>query len=165
VIFTLPHELHALWRWNRALLTEVLFGSVRETLLTLLSDPKWLCAQPGIVATLHTWSRTLSFHAHVHCLISGGGLTVPGCWQPVRMGYLLPVAVVRALFRGQVLGAIEELWLTGRLQTPPHWPADGVRQVLVAAARQKVEYLHCGALPPWAGRGEVSGALRAGRAD
>jgi hypothetical protein len=118
-------------------MTEVLFSCVRETLLTLLSDPKWLGAQPGILATLHTWSRTLSFHAHVHCLLSGGGLTVRGCWQPVRMGYLLPVAVVRALFRGQVLGAIEELWLTGRLQTPPHWPADGVRQVLIAAARQK----------------------------
>jgi hypothetical protein len=60
---------------------------------------------------------------------------VQGCWQPVRTGYLLPVAVVRALFRGQVLGEIERLWLTGQLQTPPTWPADEVRQVLVAAAR------------------------------
>jgi hypothetical protein len=137
VIFTLPSELHELWRWNRQLMTEVLFTSVRETLLTLLNDPKWLGATPGMIAALHTWSRTLSFHAHVHCLVSGGGLTVPGCWQPVRTGYLLPVAVVRSLFRGKVLGAIEELWLTGRLQPPPHWPADGVRRVLVAAARQK----------------------------
>jgi hypothetical protein len=137
VIFTLPHELHALWRWNRAVMTEVLFASVRETLLTLLRDPKWLGATPGILATLHTWSRTLALHAHVHCLISGGGLTVHGQWQPVRTGYLLPVAVVRSLFRGKVLGAIEELWLTGRLQTPPHFADDGVRQVLVAAARQK----------------------------
>jgi hypothetical protein len=137
VIFTLPHELHELWRWNRAVLTEVLFSSVRETLLTLLHDPKWLGATPGILATLHTWSRTLAFHAHVHCLISGGGLTVPGAWQPVRTGFLLPVAVVRALFRGKVLGEIERLWLTGRLQTPPHWAEDGVRQVLVQAARQK----------------------------
>jgi hypothetical protein len=136
-IFTLPHELHALWRWNRAVMTEVLFASVRETLLTLLRDSKWLGATPGIVATLHTWSRTLALHAHVHCFISGGGLTVQGPWAPVRTGYLLPVAVVRALFRGKVLGAIEELWLTGRLQTPPHFADDGVRQVLVEAARQK----------------------------
>jgi hypothetical protein len=48
VIFTLPHELHDLWRWNRQAMTAVLFGSVRETLLTLLSDPKWLGATPGI---------------------------------------------------------------------------------------------------------------------
>src|SRR6202008_177228 len=44
VIFTVPSELHELWQWNRAALTEVLFGSVRETLLTLLGDPQWLGA-------------------------------------------------------------------------------------------------------------------------
>jgi len=137
VIFTLPSELHEVWRWNRALLTEVLFRSVRETLLTLLHAPKWLGATPGILATLHTWSRTLAFHAHVHCLVSGGGLTVRGQWGAVRTGYLLPVAVVRALFRGKVLGAIEELWSTGQLSLPPRLADDGVRQVLVAAARQK----------------------------
>jgi hypothetical protein len=84
VIFTLPHELHVLWRWNRPLLTEVLFRSVRETLLTLLHDPKWLGATPGISAALYTWSRTLAFHAHVPCLVSGGGLTVQGQWRAVR---------------------------------------------------------------------------------
>jgi hypothetical protein len=137
VIFTLPHELHEVWRWNRKLLTEVLFTSVRETLLTLLSDSKWLGATPGILATLHTWSRTLAFHAHVHCLVSGGGLTVDGQWRQIRTGFLLPVAVVRALFRGKVLGEVERVWLTGQLQTPPHLPEDSVRQVLVEAARQK----------------------------
>jgi hypothetical protein len=137
VIFTLPSELHELWCWNRHALTEVLFTSVRETLLTLLSDPKWLGATPGILATLHTWSRTLALHPHAHCLVSGGGLTVQGSWQPVRTGYLLPVAVVRALLQGKVLGELEALWLSGRLQAPAHWPDDGVRQVLVAAARHQ----------------------------
>jgi hypothetical protein len=137
VIFTLPSELHELWQWNRQLMTEVLFSGVRETFSTLLQDPKWLGATPGILATLHTWSRTLAFHVHVHCLVSGGGLTVQGCWQPVRTGYLLPGAVVRSLFRGKVLGAIETLWLTGQLQVPPHFPEDGVRRVLVEAARPK----------------------------
>jgi hypothetical protein len=93
VIFTLPSELHELWRWNRAMLTAVLFSCVRETVLTLLSDSKWLGAQPGILAALHTWSRTLAFHAHVHCLVSGGGLTVCDSWVAVRTGFLLPVAV------------------------------------------------------------------------
>jgi hypothetical protein len=137
VIFTLPSELHELWRWNRQALTEVLFTSVRETLLTLLGDPKWLGATPGILATLHTWGRTLTLHPHVHCLVSGGGLTVDGSWVSVRTGFLLPVAVVRALFRGKVLGALEALWLRGRLQAPAHWPDDAVRQVLVEAARQQ----------------------------
>ena len=137
VIFTLPSELHEVWRWNRQALTAVLFSSVRETLLTLLSDPKWLGATPGMLATLHTWSRTLAFHAHVHCLVSGGGLTVDGSWVSVRTGFLLPVAVVRSVFRGKVLGALEELWLRGQLVGPPHFADDGVRRVLVEAARQK----------------------------
>jgi hypothetical protein len=137
VIFTLPSELHELWRWNRAALIEVLFRSVRETLLTLLDDPKWLGAQPGILATLHTWGRTLALHPHVHCLVSGGGLNAEGQWGAVRTGFLLPVAVVRSLFRGKVLGAIEALWTTGQLQVPPSFEADSVRRVLVAAARQK----------------------------
>ena len=107
VIFTLPSELHELWRWNRQLMTELLFRCVRETLRTLLSDPKWLGAQPGILAALHTWGRTLALHPHGHCLVSGGGLTVDGSWQSVRTGYLFPVAVVRSLFRGKVLGTLE----------------------------------------------------------
>jgi len=137
VIFTLPSELHELWRWNRPGLTEVLFTSVRETLVTLLGDPQWLGATPGILATLHTWGRTLTLHPHVHCLVSGGGLDAAGQWHAGRSGYLLPVAVVRALFRGKVLGAIEALWTTGHLQVPPALGDDGVRGVLITAARQK----------------------------
>jgi hypothetical protein len=137
VIFTLPSELHELWRWNRQLMTELLFRCVRETLRTLLSDPKWLGAQPGILAALHTWGRTLALHPPVHCLVSGGGLSVDGSWQAVRTGYLFPVAVVRSLFRGKVLGALEDLWGTGQLRLPLHLDDEGVRGMLVEAARQK----------------------------
>jgi hypothetical protein len=136
VIFTLPSELHELWQWNRAAMTELFFTSVRETLCTLLGDPTWLGATPGVLATLHTWGRTLALHPHVHCLVSGGGLDAEGQWRAVSTGYLLPVAVVRSLFRGKVLGAIETLWLTRQLQCPPRLADDGVRRVLVAAARQ-----------------------------
>jgi hypothetical protein len=55
----------------------------------------------------------------------------------VRTGFLVPMTVVRSLFRGKVLGAIEDLWLRGQLQLPPHLADEGVRQVLVEAARQK----------------------------
>jgi hypothetical protein len=136
VIFTLPSELHGLWQWNRAAMTAVLFTSVRETLFTLLGDPTWLGATPGILAALHTWGRTLTLHPHVHCLVSGGGLDAEGQWGAVRTGFLLPVAVVRSLFRGKVLGAIEQWWLTGQLQFPPYLDDDGIRRVLIAAARQ-----------------------------
>ncbi len=70
VIFTLPHELNPLWLANVSLMTALLFQAVRDTLCTLLADPKYLGAQPGILAALHTWSQTLVLHPHVHCLVT-----------------------------------------------------------------------------------------------
>jgi hypothetical protein len=133
----LPSELHALWQWNRAALREVLVTSVRETPCTLLGDPQWRGATAGILAALQTWGRTLALPPQVHGLVSGGGVAATGQGQTVRTGSLLPVAGVRALVRGKGLGAIEQLWLTGQRQVPPHLDDDGVRQVLVEAARQK----------------------------
>src|SRR5439155_14453375 len=118
-------------------MTELLFRCVRETLCVLLGDPKWLGAQPGVLAALHTWGRTLALHPHVHCLVTGGGLSPEGSWRAITNGYLLPVAVVRPLFRGKVLGELETLGTTGQLVLPPHLDDDGMRRVLVAAARQK----------------------------
>jgi Putative transposase len=155
VLFTLPSERHELWQWKRAALTEVLFTSVRETLPTVLGAPKWRGATPGIGAALHTWGRTLTLHPRVHCLVSGGGLDAEGQGGAVRTGFLLPVAVGRALVRDKGLGALEAVWTTGHLPVPPSVGDDGVRRGLGAAARQK-----------WNIRiAEVSGPLRAGWTD
>ena len=59
VIFTLPHDLNPLWLANVPVMTTLLFQTVRDTLCTLLADPQYLGAQPGILAALHTWSQTL----------------------------------------------------------------------------------------------------------
>jgi len=106
VIFTLPHDLNALWLANVPVMTTLLFQAVRDTLGTLLADPKYLGAQPGIIAALHTWSQTLVLHPHVHCLVTGGGLTPAGQWVAVRHGFLLPMRVVMAVFRGKMLAAL-----------------------------------------------------------
>src|SRR5262249_26086345 len=108
VIFTLPHDLNPLWLANVPLLTTLLFQAVRDTLVELLADPKYLGAQPGILAALHTWSQTLILHPHVHCLVTGGGLAPDGQWKAVRNGFLLPVRVVMAVFRGKLLAAIRQ---------------------------------------------------------
>src|SRR5215467_9573460 len=108
VIFTLPHDLNPLWLANVPVMTTLLFQAVRATLSALLADPKYLGAQPGIMAALHTWSQTLVLHPHVHCLVTGGGLTPTGQWVAVRNGFLLPVRVVMAVFRGKLLAAIRQ---------------------------------------------------------
>jgi Putative transposase len=81
-------------------------------------DAKYLGAQPGMVAALHTWSQTLVLHPHVHCLVTGGGLTSDGHWRAVRQGFLLPARVVMAVFRGKMLAAIRQAYARGALVLP-----------------------------------------------
>lgn len=118
VIFTIPHDLNPLWLGTTPLLTPLLFQTVRETLLTLLADPQYLGAQPGIIAALHTWGQTLVLHPHIHCLVTGGGLTADGQWKAVRNGFLLPVRVAMAIFRGKFLAALRTAWQRDDLQLP-----------------------------------------------
>jgi len=118
VIFTLPHDLNPLWLANVPVMTTLLFQAVRDTLCTLLTDPKYLGAQPGIIAALHTWSQTLLLHPHLHCLVTGGGLTPAGQWVAVRNGFLLPARVVMAVFRGKMVAALRQTVARGELALP-----------------------------------------------
>jgi len=118
VIFTLPHDLNPLWLANVPVMSGWLFQAVRATLVELLVAPKYLGAQPGILAALHTWSQTLVLHPHVHCLVTGGGLSADGQWKAVRHGFLLPVRVVMAVFRGKLLAAIRQALARAELGLP-----------------------------------------------
>src|SRR4029450_712218 len=94
------------------------FQPARDTLCTRLADPKSLGAQPGIIAAPHTWSQTLGLHPHLHCLVTGGGLTPAGQWVAVRHGFLLPARVVMAVFRGKMMAAIRQTFARGALALP-----------------------------------------------
>jgi hypothetical protein len=124
VIFTMPDELRALWLGNVRVMTTLLLATVHETLADLLGDAKYLGACPGIIAALHTWSQTLVLHPHLHCLVTGGGLTDAGHWRPVRNGFLLPVRVVMVVFRGKLLAALRQ----GLAPDPLTWPEGRSRQ-------------------------------------
>jgi hypothetical protein len=137
VVFTLPGELRELWRWNQLDMAKLLFQTVRETLMTLLEDPRHLGARPGILATLHTWGRTLVLHPHIHCLVTGGGLTPEGTWKPVRDGFLLPLRVVRVVYRGMLLSKLEGLLRQGRLHLPPKTNLKRTLALLKDVARKK----------------------------
>jgi len=112
VVFTLPSELHSLARRNRALIFDLLMKSAAASLLELGRDPKWLgeSAQLGIAAVLHTWSRELLFHPHVHCIVTGGGLSsVSQRWISAPPDFLFPTRVLGSLFRGKFLAGLERL--------------------------------------------------------
>lgn len=118
VIFTLPHDLNPLWQLNMTQMTGLLFQSVRDTLMELLGDTKYSGAQPGMMLAFHSWGRTLVLHPHVHGLVTGGGLNPTGQWVSVRNGYLLPVHVVTALFRGKFVWGVRRLWKRGEITLP-----------------------------------------------
>lgn len=118
VIFTVPHDLNPLWHANLTSMTGLLFQSVRATVMDLLGDPKHVGAQPGLMLAFHSWGRTLVFHPHVHGLVTGGGVSPTGQWVSVRNGFLLPVHVVTALFRGKFVWGVRRLWQRGDLTLP-----------------------------------------------
>lgn len=136
VIFTLPHELLDLWRYNSRWLADQMFQACRDTLIMLLSDPKHLGALPGIMMTLHTWGRTLSLHPHIHCLVTGGGLDHARHWRALKYDYLLPVAVVKSVFRGKLLSRLWEALTARRLILPP-WQTPAAIQRLLRQLNDK----------------------------
>lgn len=73
IVFTLPHELNPVFMGNRAKLFDLLFLAASQTLLKHAKMPEYLGAEPGITMVLHTWGQDLSFHPHVHCIVSAGG--------------------------------------------------------------------------------------------
>lgn len=118
VIFTIPDTLRDLWSLNRKQITNLMFQCARDTIFDLLEDKKHLGAKPGIIASFHTWTKTLLIHPHVHCLVTGGGLTPEGKWEGVTKSYLFPFALARDLFRGKMIDAIMKALLKGELTLP-----------------------------------------------
>jgi hypothetical protein len=137
VIFTLPHDLNPLWRWNVRRMTALLFGTMRDTVYEFLQDPKYLGATPGILAALHTWGQTLVLHPHLHCLITAGGVTPEGQWREAKRRFLFPIRAVSVVFRGKFLAAMRRDLEAGRLQLPPDLPAPKVHTLLNKLGRKK----------------------------
>jgi hypothetical protein len=116
VVFTLPHELGRLARGNRKTIFDLLFSAAARTLLKLGNDDRRLGALLGVTAVLHTWTRDLRFHPHVHCIVTGGGLRPTGDrWVFSRAKYLFPIRMLSDLFRGKFLDGLARLYDRGKL--------------------------------------------------
>ena len=117
VFFTLPSQLYGLALANREKVFDMLFASAAETLLELGRDPKHLGAELGITSVLHTWTRELRFHPHVHSIVTGGGLSLDGeRWVETKPDFLFPVRVIGAFFRGKFLDRLVHAYERGQLR-------------------------------------------------
>ncbi len=139
VVFTLPHELNSIIMGNRKQLFKLLFDASAQTLLSFGADTQYLGATPGIISVLHTWGQQLSFHPHVHCIVSGGGIVqqqgevrwVDGKKNDWR--FLFPVKAMNIVFRAKYLQGLKAMLVNQSIQPP----ADMDITVLINALYKK----------------------------
>jgi hypothetical protein len=116
VVFTLPHDLSGLALQNKKLLYDLLFRAAAETLIEIAADPKYLGADIGFLAVLHTWGQNLQHHPHIHCVIPAGGLALDHArWIRAPTSFFLPVRVLSKVFRGKFVDGLKRLFQAKKL--------------------------------------------------
>ena len=119
MVFTLPHELNALCLANRKLFYDLLFSVSSKTVKAFCGrqDKK----TPGIISVLHTWGQQLSFHPHIHMLVTGGGADASGSFFSIAKAngyYLFPVKAMRRIYRAMFLHELYEALKAKKLIVP-----------------------------------------------
>jgi len=99
VTFTVPQELRFLIRSNQKLFYSILFQAASESLKKLLSDPKYAGGESGFKAILHTWTRQLIYHPHLHLIVPGGAFDIErNVWNNIKYE-TIPVKLLSRIFR------------------------------------------------------------------
>lgn len=116
-VFTLPPALRDLFKGNFAELARLFMRSVVGLLLDLCKDERHLGAVPAVFAILHTANQQLHWHPHLHVAVTGGGYDpVTGLWkQPASNRFFLPVAAMKAGFKGRFITGLRTLFKQGKL--------------------------------------------------
>lgn len=116
LVFTLPQALRPTLRRHHKALLPALMRAAAESLIALARDPRYVGGTVGVLAVLHTWSRTLTWHPHVHCLVPGVGVTAAGAICLARKSFLVPVRALSDLFRARFVhharGAVQGLQIS-----------------------------------------------------
>jgi len=141
VTFTLPAELRPLARSHQKTIYNLLFRASAAALLQLAQDPRFVGARLGMVGVLHTWTRQLLYHPHVHYLVTGGGLTNDGRWRSSRPDFLVPVKALSRIFRAKFRDQLKKTALFVQVE-PRVWRKDWVvHSAPVGSGQQAFQYL------------------------
>jgi hypothetical protein len=108
IVFTISHDLHPIWRWNRKSFTGLMLRAAWHTLRDLLGDECWLGALPGAIAVFQSWDDEMQEHCHLHFIVTAGGLDRQGRWKEANGQFLLPTQVLATKFRGKFLAYLRE---------------------------------------------------------
>jgi len=148
VVFTVPHDLLELFRFNREVMYNLLFEKAWQTLLIFAKDPKLLGAHLGAIAILHTWDQQLKFHPHVHFIVPAGGIDNKAVWKSSKQQgeFLFDVKHLSRKFSATFAQKLRELKKQGKIKK--FVPRDLIKKPWVVYAKQAfgspdsvVEYL------------------------
>ncbi len=107
--FTLPEGLREVARSHQKLVYGLLFRASAAATQQLAQDLRFVGGTLGMVGVLHTWTRALIYHPHIHYLVPGGALAADGsAWRPAREDFLLPVRALSVLFRAKFRDALRQ---------------------------------------------------------
>ena len=119
LVFTVPDSLNPLFYLNQQLCYSLLFKIAWSALKDLCNNPRFLGAQTGAVAVLHTWSSTLIYHPHIHLLVPAGGLSEDGMeWVKTKNNFLVPVKVLSKIYRARFCDQLKSLIQNNTLRLP-----------------------------------------------
>ncbi len=120
--FTLPQQLRALTYAHQEVVYSALLHEAAVAVQTLAADRTWVGGQVGILAVLHTWTRTLDYHPHVHLLVTAGGLAHDGeAWvRPAHARFLMPGYMLSQLFRAKMRDALTRAGVADQI-APSVW--------------------------------------------
>lgn len=150
VVFTIPAMLNVLALHAPAVVYALLLRCAGQALLDL--GVSRLRAHMGVLAVLHTWGQTLTFHPHIHCVVPGGGFSLDGRrWVRVpKIDFLFAVKPLSRHFRTLFRNAVREAYADGTLVLPAEVVADATALDLLFARSYKTEW-HAYAKPPFGG--------------
>ncbi len=119
VTVTVPAQLRAALRSRQRVGYGALMTAAAQSIIELAGDPHWVGGTVGVLAVLHTWTQQLHLHPHVHCLVTGGGLSDDGrCWHPAEKNFLFPNKALGKLLRTRFRAAFTKL--CPDIDLPPH---------------------------------------------
>lgn len=123
--FTLPFQLRSAAFNNQRLIYKLMFECICSTLKDFGANPKFLGADLGMTAVLHTHNRRLDYHPHVHVIVPGGGVNkAKKQWIKKKDKYLFNEFALAKVFRARFLDALNKAGLSPQNSVPRKWVVD-----------------------------------------
>ena len=161
VVFTLPAPAADIAFHNKAVVYAILFRAAAEALRGVAADKRYLGAEVGAIAVLHTWGQALHHHPHLHCIVPGGGISPDQTrWIACPPGFLFPVRVLSRRFREVFLQQLRAAFAGGALRFSGDLAdlADAAAFTVQLDALARIDWVVY-AKPPFAGPEQVLGYL------